>query len=130
LTPGSLLEKWIVVTQALIMILLAFLDILKKIAAGQGVNTRDANACMDEVRQRSSQFGALLKEHPLASLVQRSLTASAAAARASLDKAELSLTDFAHLISPAATLVTTSSAVGARTFCLPCLSSKCAIVGP
>jgi 2-iminoacetate synthase len=39
---------------------------------------------------------------PLADLVQRSLTASTSAARASLGKAELSLSDFAHLISPAA----------------------------
>ena len=39
---------------------------------------------------------------PLAALVQRSLTASSSAARASLGKAETSLTDFAHLISPAA----------------------------
>ena len=39
---------------------------------------------------------------PLAALVQRSLTASTSAARASLGKAETSLTDFAHLISPAA----------------------------
>ena len=38
---------------------------------------------------------------PLAALVQRSLTASTQAARASLDKARLSLDDFAHLISPA-----------------------------
>ena len=38
---------------------------------------------------------------PLAALVQRSLTASTSAARASLGKAELSLNDFAHLISPA-----------------------------
>jgi 2-iminoacetate synthase len=38
---------------------------------------------------------------PLAALVERSLKASPEAARASLSKAELSLTDFAHLISPA-----------------------------
>jgi len=38
---------------------------------------------------------------PLAALVQRSLTASTQAARASLGKPELSLDDFAHLISPA-----------------------------
>jgi len=38
---------------------------------------------------------------PLAALVRRSLTASAQAARASLDSARLSLEDFAHLISPA-----------------------------
>ena len=38
---------------------------------------------------------------PLAALVQRSLTASTQAARASLGKTELSLDDFAHLISPA-----------------------------
>ena len=36
-------------------------------------------------------------------MVQRSLTASTTAARASLGKAELSLNDFAYLISPAAT---------------------------
>jgi 2-iminoacetate synthase len=45
-----------------------------------------------------TEFNAL----PLADLLQRSLTASAPAARASLGKSELSLTDFAHLISPAA----------------------------
>ena len=39
---------------------------------------------------------------PLRSLVERSLTAPAAAARASLGKSSLSLNDFAHLISPAA----------------------------
>jgi 2-iminoacetate synthase len=39
---------------------------------------------------------------PLADLVQHSLSASTSAARASLGKAELSLSDFAHLISPAA----------------------------
>ena len=39
---------------------------------------------------------------PLTALVQRSLTASMPAARASLGKAALSLSDFAHLISPAA----------------------------
>jgi 2-iminoacetate synthase len=39
---------------------------------------------------------------PLAALVQRSLTASTPAVRASLGKSELSLNDFAHLISPAA----------------------------
>ena len=39
---------------------------------------------------------------PLQALVQRSLGASAAAARASLARASLSLEDFAHLISPAA----------------------------
>jgi 2-iminoacetate synthase len=39
---------------------------------------------------------------PLAALLDRSLTASAAAARASLTKPELSLEDFARLISPAA----------------------------
>ena len=38
---------------------------------------------------------------PLAALVERSQTASASAARASLDKARLSLDDFARLISPA-----------------------------
>ena len=38
---------------------------------------------------------------PLAALVQRSLTASTQAVRASLGKPELSLDDFAHLISPA-----------------------------
>ena len=38
---------------------------------------------------------------PLAVLVQRSLTASTEAARASMDKSHLSLDDFAHLISPA-----------------------------
>ena len=38
---------------------------------------------------------------PLAALVERSQTASAQAARASLDKARLSLDDFARLISPA-----------------------------
>ena len=38
---------------------------------------------------------------PLAALLQRSLKASTEAARASLGKAELSLNDFAHLISPA-----------------------------
>ena len=38
---------------------------------------------------------------PLAALLERSLKASPEAARASLGKAELSLTDFAHLISPA-----------------------------
>jgi 2-iminoacetate synthase len=38
---------------------------------------------------------------PLAALVQRSLTASTEAARASVDRARLSLEDFAHLISPA-----------------------------
>ena len=40
---------------------------------------------------------------PLTALVQRSLTASTSAARASLGKAETTLSDFAHLISPAAT---------------------------
>ena len=45
------------------------------------------------------EFNAL----PLADMVQRSLTASTTAARASLGKAELSLNDFAYLISPAAT---------------------------
>ena len=44
-----------------------------------------------------TEFNAL----PLAALLQRSLTASTAAARASLGKSELSLNDFAHLISPA-----------------------------
>ena len=44
-----------------------------------------------------TEFDAL----PLAALVQRSLTASVPAARASLGKSELSLDDFAHLISPA-----------------------------
>lgn len=39
---------------------------------------------------------------PLAALVERSLTASPAAARASLNQPKLSLNDFAHLISPAA----------------------------
>ena len=39
---------------------------------------------------------------PLAALVGRSLTASTAAARASLDQAKVSLEDFARLISPAA----------------------------
>ena len=39
---------------------------------------------------------------PLRSLVERSLTSPAAAARASLGKSSLSLNDFAHLISPAA----------------------------
>ena len=38
---------------------------------------------------------------PLAALLQRSLKASTEAARSSLAKAELSLSDFAHLISPA-----------------------------
>jgi 2-iminoacetate synthase len=38
---------------------------------------------------------------PLAALVQRSLTASTQAARASMDKTRASLDDFAHLISPA-----------------------------
>jgi 2-iminoacetate synthase len=38
---------------------------------------------------------------PLAALVQRSLTASTQAARASMDKTHLSLNDFAYLISPA-----------------------------
>ena len=38
---------------------------------------------------------------PLAAFLQRSLEASTEAARASLGKAELSLNDFAHLISPA-----------------------------
>ena len=38
---------------------------------------------------------------PLNALVQRSLTASSQAARASLDMTSLSLEDFAHLISPA-----------------------------
>ena len=38
---------------------------------------------------------------PLAALVQRSLTASTQAARASMDKTQASLDDFAHLISPA-----------------------------
>ena len=46
-----------------------------------------------------TEFNAL----PLAALVQRSLTGSTSAARASLGKAELSLNDFAHLISPAGT---------------------------
>jgi 2-iminoacetate synthase len=46
-----------------------------------------------------NEFNAL----PLAALVERSLTASPPAARASLGKAELSLSDFAQLISPAAT---------------------------
>ena len=45
-----------------------------------------------------TEFNAL----PLAALLECSLTASTAAARASLDKPELSLSDFAHLISPAA----------------------------
>ncbi|MGD0261115.1 MAG: 2-iminoacetate synthase ThiH [Verrucomicrobiota bacterium] len=45
-----------------------------------------------------SEFNAL----PLAALLQRSLTASTSAARASLGKSELSLNDFAQLISPAA----------------------------
>jgi 2-iminoacetate synthase len=40
---------------------------------------------------------------PLGALLQRSLRASTEAASASLDKAELSLNDFAHLISPAGT---------------------------
>jgi 2-iminoacetate synthase len=44
-----------------------------------------------------TEFNAL----PLAALVQRSLATSAPAARASLGKSELSLDDFAHLISPA-----------------------------
>jgi 2-iminoacetate synthase len=44
-----------------------------------------------------TEFNAL----PLAALVQRSLMASAPMARASLGKSELSLEDFAHLISPA-----------------------------
>lgn len=39
---------------------------------------------------------------PLAALLERSLKASTQAARACLGKAELSLNDFAHLISPAA----------------------------
>ena len=43
------------------------------------------------------EFNAL----PLAALVQRSLTASTQAARASMDKTQASLDDFAHLISPA-----------------------------
>jgi 2-iminoacetate synthase len=38
---------------------------------------------------------------PLAALVQRSLTASTQAARASMDKSRTSLDDFVHLISPA-----------------------------
>jgi 2-iminoacetate synthase len=38
---------------------------------------------------------------PLAALVQRSLTASTQAARASMDRPHLSLNDFAYLISPA-----------------------------
>ena len=38
---------------------------------------------------------------PLAGLVERSLNASTEAVRASMGKAELSLNDFAHLISPA-----------------------------
>ena len=38
---------------------------------------------------------------PLAALLQRSMNASSQTARASLGKAELSLNDFAHLISPA-----------------------------
>ena len=38
---------------------------------------------------------------PLAALLQRSLNASTEAARSSLGKAEVSLNDFAHLISPA-----------------------------
>jgi 2-iminoacetate synthase len=41
------------------------------------------------------------KTLPLAALLERSLRASKEAARASLGKAELSLHDFAHLISPA-----------------------------
>jgi 2-iminoacetate synthase len=41
------------------------------------------------------------KTLPLAALLQRSFRASTEAARASLGKAELSLNDFAHLISPA-----------------------------
>jgi len=45
-----------------------------------------------------TEFDAL----PLAPLLERSRTASAAAARASLAKPSLSLNDFAHLISPAA----------------------------
>jgi len=44
-----------------------------------------------------TEFNAL----PLAALLQRSRTASTPAARASLNQAELSLQDFAHLISPA-----------------------------
>ena len=46
-----------------------------------------------------TQFNAL----PLAALVQRARTASLSSARASLGKPALSLDDFAHLISPAAT---------------------------
>ena len=46
-----------------------------------------------------TEFNAL----PLAALVQRSRTASTPAARASLGKSALSLDDFAHLLSPAAT---------------------------
>ena len=38
---------------------------------------------------------------PLATLLQRSLTAPARAARASMDRPRLLLEDFAHLISPA-----------------------------
>jgi 2-iminoacetate synthase len=45
-----------------------------------------------------NEFNAL----PLTALVQRSLTASTSAARASLGKTDVSLSDFAHLISPAA----------------------------
>ena len=47
-------------------------------------------------------FVAEFRALPLVGLVQRSLTASLSAARASLGKTDLSLTDFAHLISPAA----------------------------
>ncbi len=46
-----------------------------------------------------TEFNAL----PLAGLLQRSLTASSQAARASLGNDRLSLNDFAHLLSPAAT---------------------------
>ena len=46
-------------------------------------------------------FVAEFKSLPLAALVERSRTASAAAVRASLGRSRLSLEDFAHLISPA-----------------------------
>jgi len=45
-----------------------------------------------------SEFNGL----PLAALVRRAVNASSAAARESLDQSQASLTDFAHLISPAA----------------------------
>jgi 2-iminoacetate synthase len=50
----------------------------------------------------SVSFVAEFNSLPLAALVERSLRATAAAARLSLDQPKLSLNDFAHLISPAA----------------------------